>query len=67
MAWVIGAADELVGFNIYRSTQENEGFMRINEVLIPADKGNEYLDREFPLLDQLTRARIIPDPVIQVP
>ena len=46
LAWVIGAADELAGFNIYRSTQENEGFARINEELIPTDKENEYLDSD---------------------
>lgn len=46
LAWRIGSADELMGFNIYRSTQKLEGFMRINEVLIPAGQDFEYLDRD---------------------
>jgi hypothetical protein len=46
LSWQIGHADELAGFNIYRSTQENAGFILINDALIPAGEGNEFLDRD---------------------
>ncbi len=44
LAWRIGHADGLAGFNVYRSARENGGFERINEVLIGAGETGEYLD-----------------------
>ncbi len=44
LRWTIGDSDGLVGFNVYRSSQADDGFLRINDVVIAADIGNEYLD-----------------------
>lgn len=33
------------GFNIYRSLDQGARFERINEGLVPANQGNEYIDR----------------------
>jgi hypothetical protein len=39
-----GDSDGLVGFNVYRSSQADDRFLRINDDVIAADIGNEYLD-----------------------
>jgi hypothetical protein len=44
LRWKIAEGVGLHGFNIYRSLQQEAGFERLNEQLIPADKGNEYVD-----------------------
>jgi len=44
--WTIVQGVGLQGFNIYRSLEEGGTFERINEQLIPANQGNEYVDRE---------------------
>lgn len=46
LAWIIGSADDLAGVNVYRSIEEDAGFVRINKVLIPAGRDSEYLDRD---------------------
>jgi hypothetical protein len=45
LRWSIADGVGLQGFNIYRSLEENGTFERINEELIPANQGNEYVDR----------------------
>jgi hypothetical protein len=44
LQWTIGDSDGLVGFNVYRSSQADDRFLRINDDVIAADIGNEYLD-----------------------
>jgi hypothetical protein len=46
LRWSIVEGVGIQGFNVYRSLQQEAGFGRINEQLIPADKGNEYVDRD---------------------
>jgi hypothetical protein len=44
LRWQIGSADELRGFNIYRSEEQTPGLIRLNNALIPADEGSTYRD-----------------------
>lgn len=46
LQWVIARADELRGFNVYRSDEPAGPFTRINGQLIPADRGNTYRDTQ---------------------
>jgi len=46
LRWSIAEGVRLQGFNIYRSLERTDGFERINEQLISADQGNEYVDRD---------------------
>jgi hypothetical protein len=45
LRWTIEGGALPKGFNIYRSSEQRGPFERINEQLIPADQGNEYIDR----------------------
>jgi hypothetical protein len=45
LRWTIEGGASPKGFNIYRSSAQRGPFERINEQLIPADQGNEYIDR----------------------
>ncbi len=45
LRWTISEGVGLEGFNVYRSFEQSSGFERINEQLIPTDRGNEYVDR----------------------
>lgn len=44
LRWVVRSALGLQGFNLYRSPEQDGGFSRINEQLIPIDQGSEYID-----------------------
>lgn len=44
IVWEIGHADELQGFNVYRSVQRDRGFARVNETLISTEQKYEYFD-----------------------
>jgi hypothetical protein len=45
LRWRMAESTGLRGFNVYRSLDENTGFERVNDELIPADQGNVYVDR----------------------
>ncbi len=45
LRWATAGGVWLQGFNVYRSEDSDDGFARINERLIRADEGNEYVDR----------------------
>ncbi|NIM65316.1 MAG: T9SS type A sorting domain-containing protein [Candidatus Latescibacteria bacterium] len=47
LEWEIGHADGLEGFNVYRARGESEEFKRLNSDLIPAEKGNSYVDNRI--------------------
>jgi hypothetical protein len=42
--WGVGRADGLRGFHVYRSTSPDEGYVRINEEMIPAARRARYID-----------------------
>ncbi len=44
LEWEIGHADELEGFNIYRAKGVEDKLFRLNEDLLPVEKGNAYID-----------------------
>ena len=44
LAWTIGHADGLLGFNVYRSHSRDETLTRINETLLPAGNGMSFRD-----------------------
>ncbi|MEJ2722494.1 MAG: hypothetical protein P8181_15350, partial [bacterium] len=46
LRWTISDTAPLQGFNIYRSLEEETGFQRINEGLVPSDGENEYTDSD---------------------
>jgi hypothetical protein len=45
LRWRTAGGAGLQGFNVYRSLQRDTGFKRVNSQLLPADQGNEYVDR----------------------
>jgi hypothetical protein len=45
LSWSAGAGAGLRGFNVYRSSNENGAFERINEQMISAGNNDEYVDR----------------------
>ncbi len=46
LQWEVLGGLLLEGFNIYRSSDENSGFQRLNEALIPRESADEYIDRD---------------------
>ena len=44
LAWTIGHADGLRGYNVYRSHTRDGPFQRLNETLLPADEGTIFRD-----------------------
>jgi choice-of-anchor B domain-containing protein len=47
LRWEIGLADELQGFRIYRSEQEESGYLSITPSLLPAQGEYAYTDRDI--------------------
>jgi hypothetical protein len=45
LSWVIASADGLAGFNIYRSANADDGYRRLNDLLLSAAARSRYDDR----------------------
>lgn len=44
LAWTIGHADGLLGFNVYRSVASDAPLEKLNPTLLPADEGTSFRD-----------------------
>ncbi len=45
--WATGSEIDLMGFNLYRSTESVENFDRLNSTLIPSQGGAEFTEYEY--------------------
>ncbi len=44
LVWSASASASIEGFNVYRSENTEQAFVRINGAIIPRERGNSYLD-----------------------